>query len=89
MHGKCSQCGNEGKIEEHHTSYFPEVKIKLCVSCHKKKHYGKNRKKLDALRIQAILSDKAAHNLRMVRAKYDLTNEEALNKIIEFAGETL
>ena len=37
-------------------------------------------------KVQFEMSDKAALNLRLIKAKYELTNEEALNKMLEFVG---
>lgn len=36
---KCVYCGTtEGKVIDHHTSYFPEALVKACRSCHKIEH---------------------------------------------------
>lgn len=38
------------------------------------------------VKMQVELNDKATMNLRIIKARYNLTNQEALNKIVEFAG---
>lgn len=38
------------------------------------------------VQVQFRLSEKAALNLRLIKARYNLKNEEALNKMLEFVG---
>ena len=42
MEDKCSACGTNKKLQEHHISYDPEIKITLCASCHIKTHGSKH-----------------------------------------------
>lgn len=38
---RCSRCGrNDIRIDEHHVSYVPEVKILLCVKCHRVEEFA-------------------------------------------------
>lgn len=35
---RCKDCGKEENLQEHHTSYEPEVTVILCKECHGKRH---------------------------------------------------
>jgi len=42
--GNCKLCNKfVEKLEAHHTSYSPEITIKLCHNCHHKTHFWTNR----------------------------------------------
>jgi len=44
----CCVCNERAGTQEHHLSYFPEIKIKVCVKCHELIHrhcVGKGRRK--------------------------------------------
>jgi hypothetical protein len=36
---RCRLCNSTERIEEHHTSYFPEKTTHLCHNCHQKVHH--------------------------------------------------
>jgi len=38
MEGKCNNCGEIKTVVKHHVSYFPELIIQLCKSCHRAEH---------------------------------------------------
>lgn len=48
MKDECASCGSTENLQLHHLSYNPEVKVLLCVECHKKVHkhgVGKGKKR--------------------------------------------
>jgi hypothetical protein len=38
MSSACTLCGDDGDLDEHHTSYEPEETVMLCRSCHQTVH---------------------------------------------------
>ena len=92
---KCSICGSERQIIQHHESYYPEKTIWLCRSCHQiihkncktekntrpKKYYSKKNK-----HIQIKISEPLLYRLELTAL---LENKTRKMKIIEILDTCL
>lgn len=38
---RCASCGSTANVIMHHLSYDPEIKVPLCLSCHRKVHFSR------------------------------------------------
>jgi len=95
--GTCLECGKEGEVVRHHSSYFPEQLRQVCRNCHGKIHRNSSSlneeyREFSGLKgktvIQLELSHKADCIAAFVKARNGFnTKSEAISFIVEAFDE--
>lgn len=90
----CPECGEVRKLVEHHITYEPEVKEKMCVNCHNRLHNLGNTKTLGKTYPYVPRSEMAKENIRLSKlgkqytlGKHWKCSEEAKERMKKSATE--
>ena len=86
----CKTCGSQKNLVEHHASYFPEITIWLCRSCHGKIHGHKKIRPINYISTRSrVINPKIPESLKKRLQKYtkenNITLKQATIKILNEA----